>query len=89
MEYFTIASHDIHNCRLSLNCFKISKDDGSTARDGDSTGAFQFNIVFQIVNVQCDTIFMVWRKGAGHTITPAVYGAVSVVNTSAFCSAPE
>lgn len=83
---FTIASHDIHNCRLSLNCFKISKDDGSLARDGDSTGAFQFNIVFQIVNVQCDTILMVWRKGAGHTITPAVYGAVSVVNTSAFCS---
>lgn len=83
MEYFTIASHDIHNCRLSLNCFKISKDDGLGA-GRRQYWCFSIQHRFQIVNVQCDTVFMVWRKGAGHTITPAVYGAVSVVNTSAF-----
>lgn len=86
MEYFYHRFARYSELPIVPELFQNQQRQRLLARDGDSTGAFQFNIVFQIVNVQCDAVFMVWRKGAGNTITPAVYGAVSVVNTSAFCS---
>lgn len=45
MEYFYHRFARYSELPIVPELFQISKDNGSLARDGDSTGAFQFNIV--------------------------------------------